>query len=62
MKIAIVNDFTQDLSSEIDYIATYISKYHNELSGNLKINGFQSVADFLKFFEVGQFDSVIKGF
>ena len=58
MKIAIVDDSAQDLSAEIDYLTAYISNYHHGLSDNLKINGFQCAADFLKSFEPGKFDLI----
>ena len=59
MKIAVVDDSAQDLSTEINYLTTYISNYHHGLSDDLKINGFQSAADFLKSFEPGKFDLIV---
>ena len=59
MKIAVVDDSAQDLSAEINYLTTYISNYHHGLSDDLKINGFQSAADFLKSFEPGKFDLIV---
>ena len=59
MKIAVVDDSAQDLSAEIDYLSNYISNYYHGLSDNLKINGFQSAADFLNSFETYKFDLII---
>lgn len=59
MKIAIVDDSVKDLSAEIDYLTGYISSNKLNLSINLKINGFQHAADFLKIFEPGEFDLII---
>lgn len=58
MKIAVVDDSAKDLSSEIDCLTNYISKNKLGLSLNLKINGFQSAADFIKSFEPGKFDLI----
>ena len=58
MKIAVVDDSVKDLSSEIDCLTNYISKNKLGLSLNLKINGFQSAADFIKSFEPGKFDLI----
>ena len=59
MKIAVIDDSAQDLSAEIDYLTTYISNNYHGLSDNLKINGFQSAADFLNSFECNKFDLII---
>ena len=58
MKIAIVDDSAKDLSAEIDYLTSYISKNKISLAMNLKISGFQTSADFLKSFEPGKFDLI----
>lgn len=58
MKIAVVDDSIEDLSAEIDYLTAYLSDRHKNLSVNLKISGFQNVADFLQSFEPGKFDII----
>ena len=57
MKIAIVDDVAKDLSIEIDYLTTYISKNFPTLSTDLA--PFQDPEKFLENFESNRFDLVI---